>query len=409
MTATDTKLFFPFERDAENPLHPPTVFSRLRRENPVPRVEVWNGTRPWLVTRYHDVRAVFTDPRFSSDPRPWPDFPEKSAAYGQTMGQDHNIRTMDNPEHRTHHRMLFVDFSRKRGEEIREHVGAVVDECLDRMLEAGPGVDVVTELARPVPTVVICELLGVPYSERDFFQNRAVIATSGQYSAEEGATAGRELSEFIDSILDDKIASPGNDLLSRLAAQMREGLLTRDEVVGYGRLMLIAGHETSASQIALSILALLKHPEQQALLSDSEVSPKLISNAVEELLRYLSISHSGQRRVAVEDAEIGDQPVSAGDGVILSIPSANYDDEVFENPETLDIQRANAHANVAFGYGIHQCIGQLLAKIELEEVYSRVFRRIPTLELDVDPAQLTYHSHDAANAGVDKLPVRWSS
>jgi cytochrome P450 len=399
-------LYFPFARDPARPLDPPPAYADLRREAPIAKVRIWNGTEPWLVMTHGHCRTVLTDPRFSVR-NEHPNFPEKSAAYGSTMGQDLNIRTLDLPVHKVHQQMMFEDFSRKRVEELRPKVQGVVDGCIDSMLAAGGPVDLVAELAMPVPTLVICELLGVPYEYRDEFTKHALVCTSGRFSASEALAAGKALSDFFDELITMRLAEPSDDLISRLAnEQIPTGGLTREQVVGYGRLMLIAGHETSASQIALSVLTLLGVPDQLTELRERG-DAAAISNAVEELLRYLSISHSGQRRIALADVQLGDQLIREGDGLIVSVPSANRDETMFPDPDVVDLRRKNARSNLAFGYGIHQCIGQLIARLELRVVFEVLFRRISTLRLAADFSDLIFHHEDDANFGVDQLPVEW--
>jgi cytochrome P450 len=193
-------------------------------------------------------------------------------------------------------------------------------------------------------------------------------------------------------------------MLSRLAVdQLRPGHLTREQVIDMARIMLIAGHETTANMIALSSLALLAHPDQ---LDDLRADPKLIPNAVDELLRFLSVAHTGRRRVAIEDVEIGGQLIRAGDGVIVANNAADRDESVFPDASQLDIRRPNARSNLAFGYGIHQCIGQLLSRVELQVVHGTLWRRIPSLRLAVAFEEVEFRD-DGAVYGLRALPVEW--
>ena len=208
-------------------------------------------------------------------------------------------------------------------------------------------------------------------------------------------------------MITDKLAHPADDLLSRLAhEQVRTGELTQRELVAMASLLLVAGHETTANMIALGTLALLQHPDQLAVLRAS-TDPALISSTVEELLRYLTIVHSGRRRVALADIEIDDQLIHAGDGVILANEVGNRDEQAFADPDALDLHR-DARAHVAFGFGVHQCLGQPLARVELQVVYGTLYRRIPTLRLAADLADIPF-KHDGAVYGVYELPVTWST
>lgn len=407
MTATaQSAPFYPFARPADRPFDPPDEYVDLRAQHPVTRVSIWDGSSPWLITRYADCRDALGDhEHFSSIPTN-PGFPEKNAATAATIGQDSNLRTMDEPDHREHQRMLIVDFSKRRVDHIRAAIEATVTDLMARMREAGPGLDFVEAFSLAVPTLVICELLGVPYRDRDFFAGRAAMCMSGAHSFEDALQAGKEINEYIDSLLTTKLADPADDMLSRLAGEMRAGRLTRPEVVAYGRLMLIAGHETSAKQIALSTVALLADPDQMELLRSFD-DPKQINNAVEELLRYLSVSQPGQRRVCVKDRYVGDTLIRAGEGVVIATASGNRDEAVFPGANRIDLSRPNARTHLAFGYGIHQCIGQTLARAELQVVFARLYREFPTMRLAVPFDQLRFTEHDGAVYGIHALPIEW--
>ncbi|MET8862978.1 cytochrome P450 [Nonomuraea sp. NPDC004580] len=202
----------------------------------------------------------------------------------------------------------------------------------------------------------------------------------------------------------EKLADPADDLLSKVAARVRDGELTRQEAAQMGVLLLIAGHETTANMIALGTLALLQNPAQLALLRDSD-DPKLVAGAAEELLRYLNITHSGRRRVALEDVEIAGQVIRAGEGIIMPNDIGNRDPDVFPDPDRLDVRR-DARRHVAFGFGVHQCLGQPLARVELQVVYGTLYRRIPTLAAAVPIEEIPF-KHDGQVYGVYELPVTW--
>ena len=401
-------LTYPPPRDLSCPFDPPPVLREiLAGEEPVRRVQIWDGTQAWLVTRYADARAVLADDRFSADPS-HPNFPEKSAAYKATVGQDRNLRTLDNPEHARQKRMVIRDFTVRRVEAIRPAIQAGVDGLIDDMLAAGPPADIVTDLAFPVPTQVICELLGVPYADRDYFGERSNTCLSREATAEQAEAAGQDLYRFLDELVDRKIAEPADDLVSRMATgQLAAGDLTRSQVVEMARIMLVAGHETTANMIALSTLTLLRHPEAAADIR-AAAAPAVIQNAVDELLRYLSVAHTGRRRLALEDVEIGGVAIKAGEGVIVANNVADRDESVYDDPYTLDIHRPNARATLAFGYGIHQCIGQLLSRVELQVVHGTLWRRIPSLALAV-PFEEIQFKDDGSVYGLHALPVTWDA
>ena len=400
--------FFPPKRDPGRPLDPPPELMKWSKENRVRKVQTWDGTEAWLIMRYEDVRSALADPGVSADPT-LPGFPEKSAAYKEVLGKDRNLRTLDNPEHARHKRMLIRDFTVKRIGEMKGPIHDRINGQIDEMLKKGPPADIFTDLALPIPTMVICELLGVPYQDRDFFADRSQTAISSDVPAEEASKAGAELNTYIEGLIEKKQIEPANDLISRLVhEQMKEGALTRDEVVNYGRFILIAGHETTANTIALSTLALLNNPEQRADLQANQDDDQLVGNAVEELLRFLSVTHTGRRRVATTELTFGDTVIPAGSGLIIANSIADRDCDVFEVPDQPNIRRENARANLAFGFGIHQCLGQLLSRVELKLVHSTLWRRIPTLELAVPIEELPFHEAGSVY-GVKSLPVTWKA
>jgi cytochrome P450 len=253
--------------------------------------------------------------------------------------------------------------------------------------------------------VVICELLGVPYSERRWFNELSATMISSASSPEQSVSAIERMLAFMGSLVDEKAAAPGEDMISRLVVeQMLTGLMSRHELVNLTQLLLVAGHETTSNMIVLGTLALLEHPDILAEVRSSD-DPQLIANTVEELLRWLTILHIGRRRVALEDLELAGQQIRAGEGIIVSHDAADRDPTAFEEPDELNIHRRARH-HLAFGYGIHQCLGQPLARVELQVVYSTLYRRVPTLALAVDVRELRFKDANIVY-GVHELPVTW--
>ncbi|MFC0545735.1 cytochrome P450 [Kutzneria chonburiensis] len=398
---TETLPAYPMARAAGCPFDPPP---QLLAAEPISRVRIWDGSTPWLITDYETQRSVLGDQRFSADSRK-DGFPVVSAAVRARRERGRAFISMDDPEHDRHRKMLTRNFMIKRVEAMRPRVQEIVDGLIDDMLAGDQPADLVADFALPVPSLVICELLGVPYADHDFFQARSKKIVSRSTTVEDAVQATEELRSYLMDLVLAKEKEPTDDMIGRLVAdQLANGELTRDEVVGMASLMLIAGHETTANMIALGTLALLEHPAQLAELRGTD-DPRLIANAVEELLRYLTIVHGGRRRVATEDVEIAGQLVRAGEGVILANDAGNRNQDAFPEPDRLDIHRQARH-HVAFGFGVHQCLGQPLARMELQVVYSTLYRRIPTLELAV-PFEEIQFKHDAFVYGVHSLPVTW--
>ncbi|MEU4745081.1 cytochrome P450 [Actinosynnema sp. NPDC023658] len=389
---------FPMARAAGRPLDPPPALRELQAETPLTRVRLWDGSTPWLVTRYADQRAVLGDRRVSAD-MTHPTYP-RQAPGNATL----SFIGMDDPEHARLRRMVGSAFAVKHVAAMRPAVQKVVDDALDAVL-AGPNpVDLVEAFALPVPSLVICDLLDVPYRDHDFFQHNSRILINRDTTPEDRTAASTVLADYLGRLVVAKLDHPGDDLLSRLGERIKAGELTVQGATEMAVLLLIAGHETTANMIALSTVALLSHPDQLALLRDTD-DPAVATNAVEELLRYLNITHGGRRRVALEDVEVAGQLVRAGEGLVLPNDIANRDPEAFPDPDRLDLTRRARH-HVAFGFGVHQCLGQPLARLELEVVYRTLYRRLPDLRLAVDFDDIPF-KHDGFVYGVYELPVAW--
>lgn len=401
----DPNASFPPLRCPMHPMDPPPDLTDAQKQPGGVKIRQWDGVEGWVFTRHEDVRSTLGDNRVSVDPTR-AGFPEKSAAYKQIMGQDHNLRTMDDPEHAVQKRMLLQDFSVKRVEEMRPSIKAKVESLLDQMMAKGTSAELVHDFALNVPTMVICELLGVPYSDRDWFAELSQECTSSVVTAEVAAAAGKQLYDYLDKLISVKDATPENDLLSRLVVeQVRPGLLSRKDAIELARFILIAGHETTANMIAMSTLALLMHPEQAALLKENE-DPAFLTNAVDEMFRYVSVTHNGRRRVAIEDLNVGTQLVKAGEGLILMNNIGDRDEQVFPGADKLDLKRANAKAHLAFGAGTHKCLGATLSKCELELVHGALWKRLPNLALAVPISEIKFNEGGPVH-GVFALPVKW--
>lgn len=391
----------PFPWHRELPYRPPRQYGELREQCPVARVRLATGTQAWLVTGYDLVRQVLNDPRLSSD-RADPNFPYFIPVPPQ-FRTNASFLGMDPPEHTRHRRMVAAAFTTRRAEAMRPRIQQVVDDCLRDMLAAGPPADLVQALALPVPTAVICELLGVPQTDVAFFHERTRMMMSGTSSAEQRRTGLAELEAYLGELVIGKETAPGGDLLSRLVSGYREkGDYDRDELVSLARLLLVAGHETSANMIALGTLTLIEHPDQLALLRDD---PTLAASATEELLRYLTVADLATSRIARTDLVLGGVRIREGDGIIAVGAAANRDPSAFPDPDRLDIRR-DARGHVTFGYGRHFCVGADLSRLELEVVFGTLFRVLPGLRLEKAVRELPY-KQGAVMFGVYEMPVSW--
>ncbi|WLW57859.1 cytochrome P450 [Streptomyces sp. YU58] len=392
---------FPMPREARCPFDPPPALKDLQEQAPVTKVRLWDGSEPWLVTRYADQRAVLGDPRISADTDS-PGYPTKASPEG---GEGKlSFIMMDDPEHARLRRMVTAPFAIKRVEALRPAVQKIVDDLIDGLLSRPGPVDLVEEFALPIPSLVICELLGVPYDDHAFFQDNTKTMVHRDATPEQRGRASREVAGYLAALIGKRLAEPRDDLLSSIAGRVTAGEIDHQQATEMALLLLIAGHETTANMIALGTLALLQNPDQLALLREND-DPKFVAGAVEELLRYLHITHLGRRRAVTGDIEVGGQVLRAGDGVIMANEIANRDPEVFPDPDRLDLTR-DARRHVAFGFGVHQCLGQPLARMELQVVYGTLYRRIPTLRLACALEDVRFKD-DAFIYGVHELPVSW--
>ncbi|MBR7831079.1 cytochrome P450 [Actinospica sp. MGRD01-02] len=386
------------------PFDPPPELGELQRQGPIAKVRLWDGSTPWLVTGFAEQRTLLRDARLSSDVTR-PGFPTIVPVLPTAAGQGLSFIRMDDPDHARLRRMVTANFAIKRVEAMRPAVQRIVDELIDGLLAGPRPVDLVEAFALPVPSRVICDLLGVPYADHGFFQDNSKVLIRRSVTAEERAAARTRLFDYLDGLIEEKTKRPADDLLSELAARVTAGELTRAEAAQMGVLMLVAGHETTANMIALGTFALLEYPGELARLRGDETDPDLVASAVNELLRYLNITHTGRVRQVLADIEIAGEVLRAGDGVILANDIGNRDPAAFPDPDRLDLGR-EARNHVAFGFGVHQCLGQPLARLELQVVYGTLYRRIPDLRLAVEPADVPL-KHDGFVYGVYELPVTW--
>jgi cytochrome P450 len=408
MSPTDVQQgtpLYPMARDLKCPWHPAPEIYEVQRERPVTKVHIWDGTEAWLVTRFEDVRFVLADRRFSVDIRR-PGYPRSSPANAEERTEVKMLLGLDNPAHNFLRRMQTGDFRIRRVEDLRPRIQQIVEEKLENLISSGPPADLVEHFALPIPSTVISEFLGVPYEDHQFFEEQSHFIVSSKSTPAEAAAAVRALKEYTIRLVQVKNEAPSDDFLSHLAVeQLRTGNLTPEEIADQAFLLLVAGHETTANMISFTTLTLLKHPDQLAMLMDSIDDPRAVARATEELLRFLDVAHFGRRRVATEDVVVGGQLVKAGEGVIAAQEIADRDPSIFDRPDRLDLGR-DAKMHMAFGYGIHQCLGQPLARVELQVVLTTLFPRLRNLELAVPMEELNFLQANLIY-GIESLPVRW--
>ncbi|MFB1044844.1 cytochrome P450 [Streptomyces chrestomyceticus] len=389
----------PTGRRSGCPFAPPAELTEARRHGPISRYTFPGGKPGWLITGYDLVRAVLADQRFSSRKELMRHHP--TIDYGDIEvppAPPGEFLLMDDPEHRRYRKPLAGKFTVRRMRLLTERVEQVTADCLDAMEKTGPPADLVSAFAKPIPAVMICELLGVPYEDRGSFQAQVESFMSGETTDEELIAAYTAVQNYLAELVAAKRANPTDDVLSELT----DSDLTDEELRGISLILLAAGLDTTANMLALGTFALLQNPAQLAAL---RAEPALADRAVEELLRYLSVAKTFLR-VPLEDVELGGHTIEAGSPVILSLNTANRDPERFADPHALDLRRQGG-GHLAFGHGIHQCLGQQLARVEMGVAFPALVNRFPSLRLAVPAEEVELRPEIADIYGVKRLPVTW--
>jgi pentalenolactone synthase len=388
----------PFDRPSLLELAP--KMRELQGEAPIVKVRTAAGDEAWLVTRYHEVRTLFADPRLGrSHPRP-----EEAAKISESalLGGARDGYETEDADHARMRARLVPRFSARRMKSLRPRVEELVDSLLDRLAERERPADLHEALSFPLPVLVICELLGVPFEDREYF--RAL--STGMASLRDhtrSASAFDELIAYVRELVRRKRVSPGNDMLTELT-QIEDGGLGDDEIAGLGAAVLFAGHETTVVRIDFGTVLMTASPGQIERLLER---PELVPAAVEEILRLSTGGGGvGLPRYARSEIEIGGVVIGRGDAVLLAVGAANRDGDAFAEPERMDIAREMVNPHVAFGYGARYCIGAALARIELTAVFERLFRRFPGLRLAVPVEELEWRTH-LLTGGFAEVPVTW--
>ncbi|MFC4118798.1 cytochrome P450 [Nonomuraea zeae] len=372
------------------------------REEGIKRIVNAFGDPAWLVTRYAHVREVLGDAeRFKIAPQGLARLPGAPEMTPEQLAKvmAGNLLGVDPPEHTRLRRMLTPEFTIRRMRRLEPRIKGIVEDHLDAMEAAGSPADLVSSFALPIPSLVICELLGVPYEDREGFQHRTSRMLDMAVPGDERLMLQFEARAYMENLVTRIQADPGEDLLGMLVREHGDDLST-DELVGIGGLLLFAGHETTSNMLSLGTLALLRHPEQLEALKKE---PERIDATVEELLRYLSVVNSGTTKAATTRVELGGQVIEAGELVVCALPTANRDPELVADADTFDLHRGTP-GHVAFGHGVHHCLGAPLARMELRIAFPELLKRFPGLRLTDNPAQFR-SSHIIY--GLSSLEVAW--
>ncbi|MET9531738.1 MULTISPECIES: cytochrome P450 [unclassified Streptomyces] len=394
----------PVTRAPGKPLDPPAEFTQLREDQPLVKVRFPNGSTGWLATRFEEGSQVFSDPRLSA--KRWRhDTPEGEVAEaGEDSPFDVGFVFMDEPEHGAYRRLLSGRFTPKAVRtKLQPYLDRIIDEHLDAIAAGPETFDFIEAMALPIPCLVICELLGVPYKDRDGFHHATEAMMDMGRSREERDAGAHWLVGYITDLVAEKRRTGDTEgILAELInrADGADAVLTDRQLIGLGVLLLFAGHDTTAAMMGLSTLTLLTHPEQRQKLVEH---PEKTGTAVEELMRYLTIVQFGLGRVAKEDLELGGAQIKKGELVVVAMNAANRDPRTFENPDVLDIDRRMVR-HMGFGYGVHACLGQNVARAELTSVLPKLFKRFPDLRL-ATPLEEVPMDFTGTNYGVRKLMV----
>ncbi|GAB2608669.1 cytochrome P450 [Streptomyces capparidis] len=382
---------------------PYPAYAWLRRNAPVHRIEMPGGVRAWLVTRYDDARRALADPALGKDPAA---ASEAWRRAGLGLPLDHRpslVRHMlnaDPPDHARLRRLVSRAFTPRRTEHLRHSAEALTRSLLDAVAPRG-GADLVADLAYPLPMGIICDLLGVPQADRAEFHRRAsVIDSAAAVETERIGEATDALEEFISALVDDRLARPGEDLLSELAARHLAGEATRDEVTATAFLLLVAGHETTVALIGNTLLTLLRHPDE---LAAARADPERVPAVVEEVLRHQGPVRNATWRFATRPLSLGGARLEPGDPVLVCLLAANRDPALRADPDAFDPARP-APGHLAFGHGPHFCVGAALARAEARIAVGEVLRRLPGLELAVPESALRWWP-SVIMRGLFSLPV----
>jgi cytochrome P450 len=399
----------PVRLDGEFIQDPYSLYERLHVEAPVREAIMPRGLKVWLVTRYADAREALAHPALHKDMRQAPELferhstrPRGPAVFGADLAA--HMLNSDPPDHTRQRKLVARAFTTRRVERLRPRIEQIADDLLADLAELDTA-DLVDRFAFPLPVTVICEILGVPHDDRDDFRRWTTTLLSTA-EAEIVAEAGRDMSAYLSALIADKRADPADDLLSALTQVGGDGdgdddRLTEVELVSMAFLLLVAGHETTVNLISSAVLSLLLHPDQQAAL---RADPTLLPGAVEEFLRHESPINLATLRYTVEPVRLGEVDIPAGEFVLVSLGAANRDGDRFPDADRLDVTRG-AGGHLAFGHGIHFCVGAPLARLEGQIAIGRLLDRFPNLALAVDPSELRWRNSTLLR-GLESLPVR---
>lgn len=396
---TEQLSFFPMDRKC--PFAPPPELVEITKTTATPKVRLWNDTTIHLLTKWADIKAAYSDSRFSANDKK-PGYPRITPSNANMMDPQVFLR-LDPPEQLQQRRMVTKYFTAKAVQKWRPHIEEITANLIDEMRSQGTSADLVRDFAAKLPAFLICDILGVPRSERERFQRHAEVLLGHGATPEEAYASIRMMENFMRGLIRERQDEPRDDLITQLVhEQLEPGHIDERHLGGILDLLLNAGHDTTANMIAMSMGVLLQDPEAaDRLRSDDSV----LATGIEELIRLLGPVELTQTRVAIDDVEVAGQSFHAGDGILPVISMANRDPDVFENPDSLQLDRTH-NPHLSFGYGTHQCLGQNLARLELQIIIPTLLRAFPTMRLAIAPEDII-PNNGATVFGIKSLPVEW--
>lgn len=381
------------------PFDPPDGYTPLRAQERITRMSYPDGSPGWLITRHAEAKELLTHKSFSARQEGIISPVPTELQYDGRPADPGAFAKTDDPIHSQYRKLVTGFFTVRRTRQLAPMIERIVHEQLDDLEKAGPGADLVEVFTESVPSRVMCEMIGVPESERKTLQRH--VETLGRLSCTvpEALAAVSGMSGFLSRFVPARMDDPRDDLLGDL---IRGGQLNEQELMGMAATLITGAFDTTGNMLAMGVFTLLEHPDQLAKLRED---PELMAGAVEELLRFLTISHLGASRWALEDVEFAGQAIKKGEVVTVALPAVNRDPERYNNPDQLDIGRTD-HGHLALGHGVHQCLGQHLARTILRVGYEALFDRFPTLRLTVPGDEIPMRD-DFVHYGPRSLPVTW--
>lgn len=393
------------------------ILAQLRSEDPLHKLALPGNREGYLVTRYEDAELILKDQRFVKEVQhalspaqiaefySWLIRPEEEQAANSDPSMNHHMLNTDPPDHTRLRALVNLSFTPRLVEQWRERIQNMTNELIDAV-EPNGEMELINDIAFPLPITVITSMLGIPAEDHPRFRiwSTAVIESTGNPEAVQNAYGAiQEFRTYLQQTLRARRGQDRGDLLSKLVqAEMEGDKLSEDELIGMVFLLLVAGHETTVNLISNGMLALLLHPDQKEKL---EQDPGLIKTAIEEFLRYQGPLQVATQRWAREDLELHGMHIRRGDYMVISLASANRDSEIFKDSDMLDITRKE-NRHLAFGKGIHYCLGAPLARMEGQIAINTLLARFPNLSLNIDPSELTWRP-GATMMGLRALPLKF--